>query len=133
MDDESTMMHNMFVPNSMWSCTVSTVVYLRNRTFSRAVEPSGGVPLTLLTYVKPNAPRFLVFELIVFAKIPDKLRRKLGEKAFRGLMVGYTMVPRLQPCDVPHYYLYARHVPGECSRLRVSADIDSIITIASNA
>jgi hypothetical protein len=35
----------------------------------------------------------------VFAKVPDKLRRKLGEKAFRGVMVGY-------PPDAPGYRVY---------------------------
>jgi hypothetical protein len=44
-----TMMPIIFAPNSTWSCTLNKVVYLRNRTFSRAVGPSGGVPLTLLT------------------------------------------------------------------------------------
>jgi hypothetical protein len=37
----------------------------------------------------PDASKFRVFGCAVFAKVPDKLRRKLGEKAFRGVMVGY--------------------------------------------
>jgi hypothetical protein len=36
---------------------------------------------------------------IVFAKVPEKLRRKVGEKAFRGVMVGY-------PHDAPGYRVY---------------------------
>jgi hypothetical protein len=40
------------------------------------------------------------FNCIVFAnKVPDKLRRKLGEKAFRGVMVSY-------PSDAPYYRVY---------------------------
>jgi hypothetical protein len=31
-DNASAMLHNMAVPNFMWSCAVSTVVYMRNRT-----------------------------------------------------------------------------------------------------
>jgi hypothetical protein len=88
-DNACAMMHSMSVPNAMWSCAVSTIVDLRNRTFSRAVGPSGGVHLTLLTQVEPDASEFRVFGCTVFAKVPDKLRRKLGEKAFRGVMVGY--------------------------------------------
>jgi hypothetical protein len=33
------------------------------------------------------------------AQVPEKLRRKLGEKAFRGIMVGY-------PRDAPGYRVY---------------------------
>jgi hypothetical protein len=95
-DNASTMMHNMSVPNAMWSCAVITAVYLRNRTFSCAVGPYGSVPLTLLTLVEPNASKFRVFGCTVFAKVPDKLRRKLGEKAFRGVMVSY---PSNAPCS----------------------------------
>jgi hypothetical protein len=72
--------HGMSVPNSMWSCAINTVVYLRSRMFSRAVGAFGGVPLTLLTSQAPDASKFRVFGCIVFAKVPDKLRHKLGEK-----------------------------------------------------
>jgi hypothetical protein len=39
-DCASSMLHAMYVPNNMWSCAISTVVHLRNRTFSIAVGPS---------------------------------------------------------------------------------------------
>jgi hypothetical protein len=89
-DCSSSMLHAMSVPNIMWSCAISTVVHLRNRTFSRAVGPSGGVPLTLLTWAARDAPTFRVFGCAVFAEVPDNLRRKLGMKAFPGVMVGYS-------------------------------------------
>jgi hypothetical protein len=74
-ENASAMMHKMLVPNAMWSCAVSTVVYLRNHTFSRAVGPSGGVPQTLRTLGEPDASEFRVFGCGVFAKVHDKLRR----------------------------------------------------------
>jgi hypothetical protein len=77
-DDASAMLHSMAVPNSMWPCVVSTVVYLRNRTYNRSVGLTGGIPLTLLTSSVPVASKFRVFGCAVFAKVPDKLRRKLG-------------------------------------------------------
>jgi hypothetical protein len=101
-DNASAMLHSMAEPNSMWSCVVSTVVYLRNRTYTRSVGPSGGIPLTLLTSSVPDASKFRVFGCAVFAKVPDKLRRKLIEKAFRGIMVGY-------PIDAPGYRTTRRH------------------------
>jgi hypothetical protein len=60
-DNAFAMLHSMAVPNSMWSCAVSTIVYLRNRTYSRSVGLNGGIPLTLLTSSVPNASMFRVF------------------------------------------------------------------------
>jgi hypothetical protein len=40
-----------------------------------------------------------VFGCTIFAYVPDKLRRKLGEMAFRGAMVGF-------PSDAPCYRVY---------------------------
>jgi hypothetical protein len=88
-DNAFAMLHNMAVPNFMCSCDVNTVVYMRNRTYSRSVGHSGGVPLTLFTSSAPNASKFRIFGCTVFAKVPDRLRRKLSEKAFRGVMVCY--------------------------------------------
>jgi transposase InsO family protein len=42
-DNASAMLYNMAVPNSMWSCVVSTVLYLRNRTYNRSVGLAGKV------------------------------------------------------------------------------------------
>jgi hypothetical protein len=98
-DNASAMLHNTAVSNSMWSCVVSTVVYLLNRTYSRSVGLTGGIPLTLLTSSVPDASKFRVFGSAVFAKVPDRLRRKLGVNAFRGIMVGY-------PLDAPRYRVY---------------------------
>jgi hypothetical protein len=96
-------MHRMSVPNCVWSCAVSTVVYFRNRTFSRAVGPSSGVPLTLLTSVRPDASKFCVFGCTDFAKVLDNLRRKLADKVFCGIMVDY-------PFDYTHGYPPYNHV-----------------------
>jgi hypothetical protein len=98
-DSAYALLHGMSVPNSMWSCAISTVVYLRDRMCSRVVGASSGVPLTLLTSQAPDASKFRVFGYIVFAHVPDKLRRKLKEKAFRGIIVGY-------PPDAPGYRIY---------------------------
>jgi hypothetical protein len=42
-DNAYAMLHSMPVPNSMWSCVVNTVVYLRNRTYNRSVGLTGGI------------------------------------------------------------------------------------------
>jgi hypothetical protein len=80
-DNASAMLHSMAVPNFMWSCVVITGVYLRNRTYIRSVGLStGGVPLTLLGSSAPDASKFRVFGCTGFAKVPDKLRRKLSTR-----------------------------------------------------
>jgi hypothetical protein len=56
-------------------------------------------PYTLLTSQEPDASKFRVFGCNVFAKVPDKLCRNFGGKAFRGIMVGYTH-------DAPGYRIY---------------------------
>jgi hypothetical protein len=79
---------------------VGIVVYLRNRTYGHSVGLTGGIPpLTLLTSSAHDASKFRVFGCAVFAKVPDKLRRKLGETTFRGVMVGY-------PTAAPRYRVY---------------------------
>jgi hypothetical protein len=89
----------MSVPNFMWSCAFSTFVYLRNRTYIHGVDLSSDVPLTMLTSTPPDASKFCLFGCTVFVEVPDKLRRKLGEKAFPSVMVGY-------PHDAPGYRVY---------------------------
>jgi hypothetical protein len=98
-NNASAMLHSIAVPNFMWSCAVNTVVYLCNRTYSRSGGPNGGVPLTILTSYVPDASKFRVFGCAVSAKVPDKQRRALSEKAFRRVMVGY-------PPDAPGYRVY---------------------------
>jgi hypothetical protein len=86
-------------PNHMLSCTISTVVHLRNRAFSKAVGPSKGVPLIHLTGAVLDASTFRVFGCTLFAKVPYNLKRKLGLIAFRGVMVGYSH-------NSPGYHVY---------------------------
>jgi hypothetical protein len=60
---------------------------------------TGGVLLTLLTSSAPDVSKLRVFGCIVFAKVPDKLRRKLNEKPFWGVMVG-------SPPNAHGYHIY---------------------------
>jgi hypothetical protein len=82
------MMHAMSVPNRRWSCVVGTVVYLRNKHFSKAVGVTGGVPITVIMRFEPEASSFRIFGCNVSAKVPETLRRKMGMKALRGVIVG---------------------------------------------
>jgi hypothetical protein len=131
------MLHSMAVPNSMWSCAVSTAVYLRNRTYSRHVGLTDGIILTFLTSSVPDASKFCVFGCAVFAKVPDKLRRKLGEKAFRGVMDGYppnapgyrVYSPETRRITTSVHVVFQENTPGFGTRL----SIYSVITDSSDA
>jgi hypothetical protein len=120
----------------MWSCIVNAVVYLRNITYNRSVGLTGGIPLTLLTSSALNASKFRVFGCAVSAKVPDKLRRKLGEKAFRGVMVGYPTDalgcrvhnPETRRITTSVHVVFKEDTPGFGTRL----PIDSFITDPSD-
>jgi hypothetical protein len=135
-DNSLAMLHGMYVPNSMWPCAVRIIVYLRNSTFRRAVGPSGGVPLTLRVSPVPDASRFRVFGCIIFVKVLDQLCRKMGEKAFRGVVIGY-------PPDAPRSRVYNPITPRITTSVHVvfqedtpgfsaSTSIDSVISGASD-
>jgi hypothetical protein len=83
-DYASSMLHAMCVPTSM--CRVrSTPLY------TYATAPSAELSaLTLLTGTVHDASTFRVFGCVVFATVLDNLIRKLGLKAFLGVMVGYS-------------------------------------------
>jgi hypothetical protein len=120
----------------MCLCSVSIVLYLRSRTFSRAVGLSGGVPITLLTFNAPDVSRFRVFRRTIFAKVHDNLRRKLREKAFRGVMVGYPLYAlgqRVYNLDTRHITTLVHMVLKEdVLGFGVSTIIDSLISEASD-
>jgi hypothetical protein len=120
-DNASAMLHSMSVPNSMWSCAICTVVYLRNRMFSRAVGVSRGVPLTLLMSQEPDASKFRVFGCTVFAKAPNKLRRKLREKRFAASWSATHLAPRgIASSSVLHDALRHYHAGACCASRRRS-------------
>jgi hypothetical protein len=114
-----------------------TVVYLRNRTYIRSVGLTGGVPLSLLTLSAPDASKFRLFGCTVFAKVPDKLRPKLSEKTFRGVMVGYppnahgyrTYNPEPRRITTSVHVVFQENTHGFGARLPV----DSVIADASDA
>jgi hypothetical protein len=110
-ENASAMMHIMSVSNSVWSCAVSTVVSLRNRTFSRANNLSSGVRITLLTSKAPDASKFRISGCSVFAKVSDKLRNKLGENGCPALASAIHMMLKdnvpttMLRATSPHLYM----------------------------
>jgi hypothetical protein len=80
-DNATAMLHSMAVPNSMWSCVVTTVVYLRNRTYNRSVGLTGGVPLTLLpSSARPTPPNFAYSDAPSSPRCPTSCVVNLAKK-----------------------------------------------------
>jgi hypothetical protein len=91
-DCDSSMPHAMSFSNRMCPCAIIIAVHLRNRTSTNTIGPAWGFAIILLTCAVPYASTFRVFGCVVFAKVPDNLRRELGMKAFRGVMVGCSPI-----------------------------------------
>ena len=68
------MMKTAELPLSYWEFAVQTACYLHNRIYSRGVD---GVPLTLVTGLKPRLAHLRVFGCPAFVHVPAHQRKKL--------------------------------------------------------
>ena len=75
------------LPQKFWAEALSTAVYLRNRSPTRAVE--GKTPFEAWTGQKPDVKNFRVFGCVAYAHIPKDERHKLDSKAKKCIFLGY--------------------------------------------
>jgi hypothetical protein len=75
------------LPHKFWAETLSTAVYLRNRSPSVAVK--GKTPFEALTGQKPNVKHLRVFGCEAYAHVPKDERKKLDSKARKCVFLGY--------------------------------------------
>ena len=75
------------LPQCFWAEAVSTAVYLRNRSPTKAVD--GSTPIEAWTGEKPRLDHLRRFGCAAFAHIPKDERRKLDSKAKKCILVGY--------------------------------------------
>ena len=81
------MLRTTGLPKSYWDYAAGTTVYLHNRTPHAGV---GGIPLQLLTRTPVKLGHLVTFGCPAYVHIPGHQRRKLDDKAFEGIMVGYS-------------------------------------------
>ena len=75
------------LPHKFWAETLSTAVYLRNRSPTVAVK--GKTPFEAWTGRKPNVKHLRVFGCEAYAHVPKDERKKLDSKARKCILLGY--------------------------------------------
>ena len=75
------------LPQKLWAETLTTAVYLRNRSCTKAVE--GMTPFEVLYGKKPDVGHLRVFGCVCYAHIAKDERKKLDVVARRCLLIGY--------------------------------------------
>ena len=75
------------LPHKFWAETLSTAVYLRNRSPTTAVK--GKAPFEAWTGEKPNIKHLRVFGCEAYAHVPKDERKKLDSKARKCILLGY--------------------------------------------
>jgi hypothetical protein len=74
------------LPNTYWVLAFDAATYIRNRVWSTGAK---GIPFEILTGVRPDVSNFRVFGCPAYVHTPDSQQRKLSEKAWKGIFVGY--------------------------------------------
>ena len=63
-------------------------IYIRNRVWNNGAD---GVPYQLVTNLPPDSDRLRVFGCPYFVHIDKQLRRKLDDRAWKGVFAGYAL------------------------------------------
>lgn len=82
-----TMLTDSKLPHKFWAEALSTAVYLRNRSSTKALE--GVTPYEVWSGTKPNVTSFWIFGCSAYAHVPRSERRKLDSKARTCVILGY--------------------------------------------
>ena len=75
------------LPHEFWAEALSTAVYLRNRSPTKAVD--GMTPFEAWMKKKPTVSHLRVFGCKAYAHVPKDERGKLDSKAKKCILVGY--------------------------------------------
>ena len=78
------------LPYKFWAETLSTAVYLRNRSPSTAVK--GKTPFEAWNGEKPNVKHLRIFGCEAYAHVPKDERKKLDSKSRKCILLGYGTV-----------------------------------------
>ncbi len=72
------------LPKSFWGEILKTVAYLKNRSLSQ----KGFTPYKRANEKKPNLKYLLIVDSRAWVHVPEKLRKKLNDRAWQGIFVG---------------------------------------------
>jgi hypothetical protein len=83
------MLNDKNLPNYFWAKTVTTIVYIMNRTLTAVVH---GMTLEeKFKSKKPNVSHLRVFGCIAHVHVPDEKRSKLDPKAEKCIFIRYSL------------------------------------------
>ena len=88
-ESQRSMLYHAKIPLRFWAESMSTAVYLHNRSPTSALKDK-----TLFESwfgKKPNVSNFKVFESVCFVHTPDHFRKKLDPKCRKAIFVGYPL------------------------------------------
>ena len=78
------------LPHSFWAEALSTVVYVRNRSYSSAASTT--TPYQAWSGNKPSVGNLRIFGCTAYSHIPKDERKKLDSKARKCIFLGYGEV-----------------------------------------
>ena len=91
------MLIDAHLPHKFWAEALSTAVYLRNRSPTKAVEDK--TPYEAWSGDRPNIKHLRLFECIAYAHVPKDERKKLDSKSIECIFLGYG-------AEIKGYQLY---------------------------
>jgi hypothetical protein len=81
------MIRQAALPESYWALAMAAAVHVRNRVHSSG---AGGIPLTLATGRLADLSSMRVFGCLAYVHVYKSQRRKLDDRAWKGVFVGYA-------------------------------------------
>lgn len=76
------------LPNTFWAEAVNTVVFILNRSPTKAVQNK--TPYEAWYKEKPQVHFLRIFGCIAYALVPSEQREKLDEKGEKYIFIGYS-------------------------------------------
>ncbi len=92
------MLFHSNTPTELWAEVVNTVVYLRNRSPTTALD--GITPYECLFNRKPDVANLRVFGCVAFVHIPVNQRRSLKQSLERQFLLDILKAPRNTNCMI---------------------------------
>ena len=82
------MLNQSGLPTNLWGEALLTACHVHNRITSRVIPTS---PYELWKGRKPNLDYMRVWGCLAYYRTPDPKRTKLGDRAIKGIFVGYAI------------------------------------------
>ncbi len=93
------MLNEKNLPNYFWAETITTIVYITNRSLTIVVD--GMTPKKKFPGKKPNVSHLRMFGCIAYVHVFDKKKSKLNPKTNKCIFIGYSLEQKKYRCFNP--------------------------------